>query len=100
MSRTLGWIAVIGLGVGVISLSLTWTIGGRDLRRLIAQGDLALQACDLRRQSRKALLVAVHHDPQRSLNMGRDLVPQFLRQGQLSPHDAISHSLKTAFPQV
>ena len=61
---------------------------------------LTLQACDLSRQSRHALLVAVHHDPQRSLNRGRDLVPQFLRQGQLSPHDTVSHSLKTAFPQV
>ena len=31
MYRILGWIAVGGLGVGVVSLSLAWTIGGRDV---------------------------------------------------------------------
>lgn len=37
MNRTLGWIAVIGLGVGVVSLALAWTLGGRDIRQRIAE---------------------------------------------------------------
>src|SRR6185369_4859964 len=46
MSRTLGWIAAIGLSVGVISLSLAWGIGGGDVRRAIAHSYLTLQSCD------------------------------------------------------
>src|SRR5258707_3608850 len=45
MARTLGWIAVIGLGVGVVSMSLAWTLGGRDIKRLIHDGGLGQQAC-------------------------------------------------------
>jgi hypothetical protein len=32
--RTLGWVAIGGLGIGVASLSLAYTLGGRDLHRL------------------------------------------------------------------
>jgi len=32
--RTLGWIAIGGLGIGVASLSLAYALGGRDLHRL------------------------------------------------------------------
>jgi hypothetical protein len=32
--RTLGWIAIGGLGIGVGSLSLAYALGGRDLHRL------------------------------------------------------------------
>jgi len=46
MPRTLGWIAVVGLGIGVASLSLAWTIGGRDLRRVLADINPDLRSCD------------------------------------------------------
>src|SRR5712672_1597171 len=46
MARTLAWIAAIGLGVGVVSTSLAWAIGGRDLKRLIHDSHLGLQACE------------------------------------------------------
>jgi hypothetical protein len=45
MTRTLGWIAAIGLGVGVASLSLALAIGGPELRHLLARGPLGLAAC-------------------------------------------------------
>ena len=32
--RTLGWIAIGGLGIGIASLSLAYALGGRDLHRL------------------------------------------------------------------
>ena len=32
--RTLGWIAIGGLGIGFASLSLAYQLGGRDLHRL------------------------------------------------------------------
>jgi len=46
MNRTLGWIAVIGLSTGVAALALAWTLGGRDLARMIARDRLALRSCD------------------------------------------------------
>lgn len=36
MSRTLGWIATFGLGIGVVSLALAYALGGRDLDRLLS----------------------------------------------------------------
>src|SRR6476469_4377686 len=45
MPRTLGWIAAIGLGVGVVSLSLAYVTGGRDVGRLLGRGQFALQSC-------------------------------------------------------
>jgi len=46
MPRILGWIAAIGLGVGVVSLALAWSIGGSDLRRVLADINPNLQSCD------------------------------------------------------
>jgi Putative auto-transporter adhesin, head GIN domain len=47
MSRTLGWIAAIGLTVGGVSLSLAWAIGGRDVRQMLAEeGRFPLGSCD------------------------------------------------------
>ena len=47
MNRTLGWIAVVGLSVGVVSLSLAWALGGReDLRRAIAEERFGWHSCD------------------------------------------------------
>ena len=42
----LGKIALGGIGVGVISLSLAWTIGGRELRNTIAERDFSWRSCD------------------------------------------------------
>ncbi len=36
MSRTLGWIATVGLSIGVTSLALAYAMGGRDLNRLLS----------------------------------------------------------------
>jgi hypothetical protein len=46
MNRTLGWIATVGLSVGVVSLALAWAIGGRDVRRMIAEERLGWRSCD------------------------------------------------------
>src|SRR4029077_1427967 len=46
MNRTLGLIAVSGLGIGVVCLSLAWAIGGRDLRTIIAEDRFAWRSCD------------------------------------------------------
>lgn len=46
MNRTLGWIATVGLGVGVVSLALAWAIGGRDVKRMIAEERLGWRSCD------------------------------------------------------
>jgi len=45
MRTNLGRIAVIGLGVGVISLSLAHVLGGRDLGHLLASSLFTGQAC-------------------------------------------------------
>ena len=37
MNRTLGWIALVGLSVGVAALSLAWMLGGREVARMIAE---------------------------------------------------------------
>ncbi|MBN9090176.1 MAG: DUF2807 domain-containing protein [Reyranella sp.] len=47
MNSTLGRIAVIGLGVGIVSLSLAWVLGGReDIRRVIAEERFGWHSCD------------------------------------------------------
>jgi hypothetical protein len=46
MSRTLGWIAVFGLGVGVVSLTLAYALGGRDMHRVFDRGLFAARACN------------------------------------------------------
>lgn len=38
MSRYLGRIAIVGLGVGFTSLALAYALGGRDIERLVASG--------------------------------------------------------------
>lgn len=43
---TLGKIALGGIGVGVVSLSLAWTTGGRELRNTIAERDFSWRSCD------------------------------------------------------
>jgi len=45
MSKTLRWIAVAGLSVGVVSLAIAYVLGGRDLRQLWNRNALTLQAC-------------------------------------------------------
>lgn len=46
MSRILGWIATVGLSVGVISLGIAYALGGRDLGHLHDfHGIFAAQAC-------------------------------------------------------
>lgn len=41
----LGKIALGGIGVGVVSLALAWTIGGRELRQTIADRDFSWRSC-------------------------------------------------------
>ncbi len=46
MSRILGWVATIGLSVGVISLGVAYALGGRDLfHQFDRRGLYSLQAC-------------------------------------------------------
>lgn len=42
----LGRIALGGIGVGVVSLALAWTLGGRELRHTIAERDFNWRSCD------------------------------------------------------
>ena len=42
----LGKIALAGLGIGVVSLSLAWAVGGRELRHTLAERDFAWHSCD------------------------------------------------------
>jgi hypothetical protein len=45
--HTLGKIAVAGIGVGMVSLSLAWTLAGRDLRHVLHHGPFGRYAsCD------------------------------------------------------
>ena len=47
MNSTLAKIAVVGLGVGIVSLSLAWVLGGRDdFRRVIAEQRFGWHSCD------------------------------------------------------
>jgi hypothetical protein len=46
MNRTLGLVAVTGLGIGVVCLSLAWAIGGRDFRTMIAEDRFGWRSCD------------------------------------------------------
>lgn len=47
MNSILGRTAVIGLGVGIVSLSLAWALGGRDdFRRVIAEERFGWRSCD------------------------------------------------------
>jgi len=46
MNRTLGLVALSGLGIGVVCLSLAWAIGGRDLRTMIAEDRFGWRSCD------------------------------------------------------
>jgi len=45
MTRSLGWIAAIGLSIGVVSLSLAYVMGGRDLDHVMGRSIFA-QSCD------------------------------------------------------
>lgn len=45
MNRILGRIAVAGLGVGIVCLSLAWAIGGRDFRTLVAEDRFGWRSC-------------------------------------------------------
>jgi hypothetical protein len=42
----LGKIALGGIGVGVVSLSLAWTLGGRELGHIIAERDFSWRSCN------------------------------------------------------
>jgi hypothetical protein len=46
MNRTLGFVAVAGLGIGVVCLSLAWAIGGPDFRTMIAEDRFGWRSCD------------------------------------------------------
>jgi hypothetical protein len=46
MNRTLGFVAVAGLGIGVVCLSLAWAIGGSEFRTLIAEDRFGWRSCD------------------------------------------------------
>jgi hypothetical protein len=46
MNRTLGLVAISGLSIGVVCLSLAWAIGGRDLRTMIAEDRFGWRTCD------------------------------------------------------
>lgn len=47
MNSILARTAVIGLGVGIVSLSLAWALGGRDdIRRVIAEERFGWHGCD------------------------------------------------------
>lgn len=46
MNRMLGLVALAGLGIGVVCLSLAWAIGGRDLRTMIAEDRFGWRSCD------------------------------------------------------
>lgn len=47
MSRILGWVATVGLGVGVISLGIAYALGGHDVfHQFDRRGLFVLQSCD------------------------------------------------------
>ena len=45
MAKTLGWIAVGGLGVGFVSLALAYVLAGRDLDALLDRGSFLAHSC-------------------------------------------------------
>ncbi len=45
MKRTLGIVAVSGLSIGVVCLSLAWAVGGRDFRTMIAEDRFGWRSC-------------------------------------------------------
>lgn len=45
MNRTLGLVALLGLGIGVVCLSLAWAIGGRDFRTMVAEDRFGWRSC-------------------------------------------------------
>ncbi|HEY2873372.1 MAG TPA: DUF2807 domain-containing protein [Reyranella sp.] len=46
MNRTLGLVALAGLAVGVVCLSLAWAIGGSDFRAMVAEDRFGWRSCD------------------------------------------------------
>lgn len=46
MKRTLGLVAITGLSIGVVCLSLAWAVGGRDFRTMIAEDRFGWRSCD------------------------------------------------------
>lgn len=42
----LGKIALGGIGVGIVSLSLAWAVGGRELRHTLAEDGFSWRSCD------------------------------------------------------
>jgi hypothetical protein len=46
MNRTLGLVALFGLTIGVVCLSLAWAIGGRDFRTMVAEDRFGWRSCD------------------------------------------------------
>ena len=46
MVRSLGWIAIGGLGIGVVSLSLAYATGGSSLRRMVDLGLSSVGTCN------------------------------------------------------
>jgi hypothetical protein len=46
MHRTLGLVALFGLTIGVVCLSIAWAIGGRDFRTMVAENRFGWRSCD------------------------------------------------------
>ena len=46
MNRTLGLVALSGLTIGVVCLSLAWAVGGRDFRTMVAEDRFGWRSCD------------------------------------------------------
>lgn len=46
MNRTLGLVALAGLTVGVVCLSLAWAIGGSEFRTMVAEDRFGWRSCD------------------------------------------------------
>jgi hypothetical protein len=53
MAKTLGWIAVGGLGVGFASLALAYALVGRDLGNLLDRDIFLAHSCGDNRQRRR-----------------------------------------------
>ena len=87
-------------------LSGRFPLNRRRVRRGRARGvpriliEPFFQLGDLRLQSPNAALVPLYQHPECWLDIGGNPVPQLLRQGRLSPHDACSHISALEFTQV